>query len=132
MWWVATAARAARSRCKPSRQSQRFGRCGTFARSSIRLSLPIMPELAVADRHAACVPQGCTRVSSQLIEPLLGTAPHAAAWLLLVHPGPWSAEAPGTLLNPVVAGELSRQCAEHHIRMVAVRRSGPQIPTHQL
>jgi (2Fe-2S) ferredoxin len=91
-----------------------------------------MPELAVADSHAACVPQGCTRVSSQLIEPLLGTAPHAVAWLLLVHPGPWSAEAPSAVLNPVVAGELSRRCTEHHIRTVAVRRAGPQIPTQQL
>ena len=91
-----------------------------------------MSELAIADGHATCFPEGCTGVSSQLVEPLLGTAPHAAAWLLLLHPGPWPAEAPGALLNPVIADELSRRCAEHHIRMVAVRGPGPEIPTHRL
>jgi (2Fe-2S) ferredoxin len=80
-----------------------------------------MSQVAIAASHDACT--SCTGVSSQLVEPLLGTAPHATAWLLLVHPGPWSAEAPDALLDSVVADELERRCAARHIRMVAVRRA---------
>jgi hypothetical protein len=81
-----------------------------------------MPQVAVSTNRDACN-TSCTGVSSQLVEPLLGTAPHANAWLLLVHPGPWQADAPGALLDSVVADELERRCAEHHIRTIAVRRA---------
>jgi hypothetical protein len=69
-----------------------------------------------------CGPHGCAGLSSQLAEPLLGTAPHATAWLLLEHPGPWPVTAPDGLLDPVVADELAHRCAPHHVRIAAIRR----------
>jgi hypothetical protein len=83
-------------------------------------------EVAVSSSHDACT--SCTGVSSQLVEPLLGTAPHATAWLLLVHPGPWPSDAPGTLLDSMVADELERRCAEHRVRTIAVRRATTTMP----
>lgn len=92
-----------------------------------------MSETLVSPSPAACLPQDCTGVSSLLDEPLLGTAPHAHAWLLIVHPGPWSSTAPHGLLDPVIADELERRCQQHRVRMVAIRRAthardaGPHI-----
>lgn len=63
-------------------------------------------------------------MSSLLDEPLLGTAPQANAWLLVVHPGPWPSSAPQALLDPAIADELDRRCQQHHVRTVAIRRTG--------
>jgi hypothetical protein len=79
-------------------------------------------QVVLSTEHVVCGPHGCTGVSSQLGEPLLGTAPYATAWLLLVHPGPWPATAPSGLVDSVVADELSRRCAQHSVRMAAIRR----------
>jgi (2Fe-2S) ferredoxin len=79
---------------------------------------------AAESTENACVRTGCTRVSSQLAEPLLGTAPHARAWLLLVHPGPWPGSAPTGLLDSALADKLELRCAAHDVRMAAVR-GGP-------
>ena len=87
-----------------------------------------MSEVVLSTEHVVCGPHGCAGVSSQLAEPLLGTAPHASAWLLLEHPGPWPATAPDGLLDAVVADELARRCAPHHVRIVAIRR--PKTPPH--
>jgi hypothetical protein len=83
-----------------------------------------MSETLVSTDHAACLPQDCTGVSSLLDEPLLGSAPHAHAWLLIVLPGPWPSSAPHGLLDPVVTDELERRCDYERVRMVAVRRTG--------
>lgn len=82
-----------------------------------------MSETAATVTPDASVPRACTGVSDRLDEPLLGTAPHAVAWLLVVHPGPWPQDAPGALFDPVVADELERRCARERVRLVAVRRS---------
>lgn len=83
-----------------------------------------MSETLVSTDHDACLPQDCTGMSALLDEPLLGTAPHAHAWLLITHPGPWPSTAPHGLLDPVITDELDRRCQQHHVRMVAIRRAG--------
>ena len=80
-----------------------------------------MSETLLSSEHAACLPQDCAGMSSLLDEPLLGSAPHAYAWLLLVHPGPWPAAAPQGLLDPVVADELARRGEQERVRVVAIR-----------
>jgi (2Fe-2S) ferredoxin len=83
-----------------------------------------MPDVAASADEVACARSGCTDVSSQLAEPMLGTAPLAHAWLLLVHPGPWPRSAPGGLLDAAIADELERRRTEDHIGMAAIRQ-GP-------
>lgn len=62
-------------------------------------------------------------MSALLDEPMLGTAPHAHAWLLIVHPGPWPSAAPHALLDAVIAEELDRRCQHHRVRMTAIRQT---------
>lgn len=90
-----------------------------------------MSEALLSTDQTTRVPQACAGVSTTLDEPLLGTAPHAVAWLLLEHAGPWPATAPGGLLDPAIADELERRCARHRVRMVAVRRATSRADVSQ-
>lgn len=66
---------------------------------------------------------GCAGIAARLGEPLVGTAPQARGWLLLEHQGAWDAEAPASLLDPVIARDLGARCAAAGVRLLAVRRT---------
>lgn len=64
----------------------------------------------------------CAGISGRLGEPVPGTARHAVGWLLIEHDGPWDADAPASLLDPVIADELTERCGLAGIAVLAVRR----------
>lgn len=65
---------------------------------------------------------GCAAICRQLAEPLIGTAPTAAAgWLLIEHPGPWPAFGlPSDVPAPIV--RFANQALEHGVRTQLIRR----------
>lgn len=65
---------------------------------------------------------GCAAICRRLDEPLIGTAPAAAAgWLLIEHPGPWPAYGlPRDV--PAAVARFARQCLEHGVRTQLIRR----------
>lgn len=65
---------------------------------------------------------GCAAICRRLGEPLIGTAPTAAAgWLLIEHPGPWPAFGlPYDLPSPVA--RFANQALEHGVRTQLIRR----------
>jgi hypothetical protein len=65
----------------------------------------------------------CAGIAARLGEPLPGTAPHVLGWVLIEHDGPWDAEAPWSLLDPVIADALEARCAHAGVRTLAVRRT---------
>jgi (2Fe-2S) ferredoxin len=70
----------------------------------------------------ARVEAGCAAVCRRLAEPMIGTAPPAAAgWLLIGHSGPWPAHG----LPPDLPGAVTRmvdRLTEHGVRTQLVRR----------
>ncbi|GAA1829688.1 sucrase ferredoxin [Microlunatus capsulatus] len=55
----------------------------------------------------------------------VGTAPPAARWLLLEHPGPWAVDAvPGSGVDPAVLVPLGAAAARSATRILLVRRPG--------
>ncbi|HSF26139.1 MAG TPA: sucrase ferredoxin [Actinomycetes bacterium] len=67
----------------------------------------------------------CSLVSADVGEPLPGTAPVAAAWLLVEQPGPWGREAPTQSHLPgEVAHPLAAAAAAAGVRLGLVRRPG--------
>ena len=77
----------------------------------------------------AAVPERCSAASERLEEPLAGTAPEAARWLLLEQPGPWGREAllECDLATPV-AEALAREAAAHRVKVHLIRRSPQRAP----
>lgn len=70
----------------------------------------------------------CADVARTLDEPLSGTAPEAARWLLVEVPGPWGAKGlTESSLDHEVAAELQRRCDEAGVRIQLLRR--PDRPT---
>jgi len=60
---------------------------------------------------------------SALAEPLPGTAPHAPAWVLVEHPGPWARDAVAGASWPDGLGVAVREAAEAAgVRVVLARR----------
>lgn len=65
----------------------------------------------------------CSALALGLEEPLYGTAPVAAAWVLLEVPGAWGAKALfESGLDPESAGELERRSREQGFRVLVIRR----------
>ncbi|MFF8811168.1 sucrase ferredoxin [Streptomyces pactum] len=67
----------------------------------------------------------CATTSSDLAEPLAGTAAHAPTWLLIEQPGPWGADAlTGSRLDPAVGRALSRATQGLGVQVALIRRPG--------
>ncbi|TDE00087.1 sucrase ferredoxin [Jiangella asiatica] len=65
----------------------------------------------------------CSDDSRELGEPLAGTAPVAAWWLVVEQPGPWGAKAlTQSHLDPRLGAELDASAGEHGGRVALVRR----------
>lgn len=65
----------------------------------------------------------CSAASRDLGEPLAGTAPVAAWWLVLEQPGPWGAKAlTQSHLDPALGAELDTAAGRHGGRVALVRR----------
>ena len=77
----------------------------------------------------AAVWERCSAASERLEEPLAGTGPEAARWLLLEQPGPWGREAllECDLAEPV-ADALAREAAAHGVKVHLIRRSPQRAP----
>src|SRR5918996_1103788 len=73
----------------------------------------------------------CSDASLAAGEPLVGTAPEAAAWMVLEQPGPWGRKALSeSHLDPVLGEALDVAAAAHQARVALVRRPGrhPDYP----
>ncbi|MFI6444899.1 sucrase ferredoxin [Kitasatospora sp. NPDC050543] len=64
----------------------------------------------------------CSLQARAAAEPLIGTAPTAAAWIAVEHPGPWGPVAPKQV--PGLPTELLRRAAQFGARVVLIRRPG--------
>jgi hypothetical protein len=74
----------------------------------------------------------CSRLSRELDEPLAGTAPVAATWILLEQPGPWGRKAlTESHLDPAVGAALETSAAAHSARAALIRRPGPHPDDHR-
>jgi hypothetical protein len=67
--------------------------------------------------------QGCALLALRAEEPQMGTAAFAPSWLLLVHHGPWAANALHGLFDPAVGRELFWRLRTLGIRPQVIRRS---------
>ncbi len=71
----------------------------------------------------------CAAAARDRDDPVVGTAPPAARWLLLEHPGPWPVDAvAGSGIEPGMLGRLSRTAARTATRILLVRRPGRPVP----
>ena len=76
----------------------------------------------------------CSHASHEAAEPLAGTAPHARAWIVLEHPGPWGRDAIGDSgLAPDLVSHLTQALEKSGVRTVLARhesrrRVGPAHP----
>lgn len=69
--------------------------------------------------------RACSDASLVAGEPLVGTAPEAAAWVVFEQPGPWGGKAlTESHLDPVLGEALEVAAAAHHARVALVRRPG--------
>ncbi|MEZ0069186.1 hypothetical protein ABIA32_005230 [Streptacidiphilus sp. MAP12-20] len=67
----------------------------------------------------------CTTVSRELTEPLAGTAPRAAAWLLIEQAGPWGPRAlTESHFDPELGRALQRQVRGTGVEIALIRRPG--------
>ena len=74
----------------------------------------------------------CSDASLSVGEPLIGTAPEAAAWLVFEQPGPWGRKAlSDSHLDPVLGEALEVAAAAHHARVALVRRPGRHPDDHE-
>ncbi|HEU4543653.1 MAG TPA: hypothetical protein VFR23_21145 [Jiangellaceae bacterium] len=75
----------------------------------------------------------CSGISSALSEPLAGTAPEAACWVVLEQPAPWGRKAlTESHLDPVLGEALDVAASAHNARVALARRSGPHPDYHDL
>ncbi|RIQ19553.1 sucrase ferredoxin [Jiangella rhizosphaerae] len=73
----------------------------------------------------------CSDLGRELAEPLAGTAPVAAWWLVVEQPGPWGAKAlTQSHLDPSLGRDLDAAAAEHGGRVALVRRPRRHPDTH--
>ncbi|PZF81443.1 sucrase ferredoxin [Jiangella anatolica] len=73
----------------------------------------------------------CSDVGRELAEPLAGTAPVAAWWLVVEQPGPWGAKAlTQSHLDPSLGRDLDAAAAEYGGRVALVRRPRRHPDTH--
>lgn len=76
-------------------------------------------------------PQSCSAGSLAAGEPLIGSAPHASAWVALEQNGPWGAKAfTQSHLDQVLGAEIERRAAAAGVRPVLVRRPGRHADGH--
>ncbi|HEU0212956.1 MAG TPA: sucrase ferredoxin [Jiangellaceae bacterium] len=67
----------------------------------------------------------CSEISRLLDEPMVGTAPVAASWIVLEQPGPWGRDAlTESHLDPVLGAALETASHAHGARVALVRRPG--------
>jgi len=67
----------------------------------------------------------CSELSRLLDEPMVGTAPVAATWIVLEQPGPWGRDALiESHLDPVLGAALATASSAHGARVALVRRPG--------
>ena len=67
----------------------------------------------------------CSEISRRLDEPIVGTAPVAASWIVLEQPGPWGRDAlTESHLDPVLGAALGTASNAHGARVALVRRPG--------
>jgi hypothetical protein len=73
----------------------------------------------------------CSDAGRELFEPLAGTAPVAAWWLVVEQPGPWGAKAlTQSHLDPSLGAALDAAAGEHGGRVALVRRPRRHPDTH--
>lgn len=83
-----------------------------------------MPTRQVAQPDAST----CSAYSARLDEPLAGTAPVAATWLIIEQPGPWGARAlTESHLDERVGAALNARTAGTGVRIGLVRRVGHHV-----
>ncbi|MGN6252615.1 MAG: sucrase ferredoxin [Marmoricola sp.] len=76
-------------------------------------------------------PPSCSSASLAAGEPLIGSAPHAVAWVALEQNGPWGARAfTQSHLDPVLGAEIERRAAAAGVRPALVRRPGRHADDH--
>ncbi|WP_307795431.1 sucrase ferredoxin [Actinacidiphila acididurans] len=77
-------------------------------------------------------PTPCSRASSELAEPLAGTAAVARTWLLVEQPGPWGAKAlTASHLDPETGRALDRAADGTGVRVALIRRPGRHADLHR-
>lgn len=73
----------------------------------------------------------CSDAGRELAEPLAGTAPVAAWWLVVEQPGPWGAKAlTESHLDPALGAALDEAANAHGGRVALVRRPRRHPDTH--
>lgn len=73
----------------------------------------------------------CSTASALVGEPLIGTAPTAAAWLCLEQPGPWGRTGfTGSHLDPELGARLEGAAGSAGVRPALIRRPGTHPDTH--
>lgn len=84
------------------------------------------------DRTTPTTRSATCSASSELVdEPLLGTATHAATWVVLEQPGPWGRRAlTQSHLDPGLGAELDKHAAEANAKVALVRRPGRHADNH--
>ena len=77
-------------------------------------------------------PQSCTASSVEADEPLIGSAPHAAAWLCLEQNGPWGRTAFTTShLDPEIGAAIEKRSGQAGVRPALIRRPGKHSDLHR-
>lgn len=72
----------------------------------------------------------CSALSTELGEPLAGTAAPATAWLCLEQPGPWGRDGlVNSHLDPAIGRELARRTEGTGVRVQLIRRPGRHADT---
>lgn len=73
----------------------------------------------------------CSAASLAAGEPLVGTAPHATAWVALEQNGPWGARAfTQSHLDPALGAEIEHRAAAVGVRPALIRRPGRHADEH--
>jgi len=74
----------------------------------------------------------CTTSSLEAAEPLIGSAPHAVAWLCLEQNGPWGRTAFTTShLDPEIGAAIEEHASAAGVRAALVRRPGKHSDLHR-
>lgn len=72
----------------------------------------------------------CSALSTELAEPLAGTAAPATVWLCLEQPGPWGRDGlVNSHLDPAIGRELTRRTEGTGVRVQLIRRPGRHADT---
>jgi len=73
----------------------------------------------------------CSEYARQLAEPLAGTAPVAAAWLVVEQPGPWGRDAPtSSHLDHALGAALAGRTEGLSVKVLLARRVGHHADHH--